>query len=335
MTLKHSNSNIKTHYYPFGLEMPLLSKNYATSADENRYRYNGKEKLKLKDDDNDIFWLDYGRRMYDPALGRFHTQDRFAEKYFDYTPYQYAANNPILNIDVNGDSIAGNTAAVDNLENQAKRGVAYEQKRQSNMQARADKRAANGKSTNGIERRMARSEFREGQYQSTVNEIGEMRASNNIYNINTSYVPGAGGPDGYVEYAGTNANGSYTINVNVSQSYLQAGGLAHELVHGYQFETGQLDFQSTGSPGLLYDIGDEIAAFTRQLAFAGNSNMYSVNAAFVRSQSAAFYGKLPSGPLNINTSQTMLEFQTTGKFNLLHNAPYQNLILPYTPIYNK
>ena len=42
--------------------------------------------------------------MYDAQLGRFHTQDRFAEKYLDYSPYQYALNNPILYIDVNGDS---------------------------------------------------------------------------------------------------------------------------------------------------------------------------------------------------------------------------------------
>lgn len=30
--------------------------------------------------------------------------DRFAEKYYGMAPYQYAANNPIVNIDVNGDS---------------------------------------------------------------------------------------------------------------------------------------------------------------------------------------------------------------------------------------
>ena len=43
--------------------------------------------------------------MYDPVLGRFHTQDAFSEKYYSLSPYQYAANNPVLFIDVNGDSL--------------------------------------------------------------------------------------------------------------------------------------------------------------------------------------------------------------------------------------
>lgn len=43
--------------------------------------------------------------MYDAAVGRFFTVDRFAEKYYDLNPYQYGANSPINYIDINGDSL--------------------------------------------------------------------------------------------------------------------------------------------------------------------------------------------------------------------------------------
>ncbi len=43
--------------------------------------------------------------MYDATLERFFTQDRFAEKYYSISPYQYAANNPIALVDINGNSI--------------------------------------------------------------------------------------------------------------------------------------------------------------------------------------------------------------------------------------
>lgn len=38
-------------------------------------------------------------------MGKFITQDAFAEKYVNLTPYQYGANNPVKYIDYNGDSI--------------------------------------------------------------------------------------------------------------------------------------------------------------------------------------------------------------------------------------
>ena len=82
------------HYYPFGGV-------FASSGNMQPYKYNGKE----LDTKKGLNWYDYGARHYDATLGRFMTQDRFAEKYSALSPYQYGANNPISNIDVNGDSI--------------------------------------------------------------------------------------------------------------------------------------------------------------------------------------------------------------------------------------
>lgn len=52
-----------------------------------------------------MYCYDYGARFYDAQLGRFHTQDKFAEKYHTVSPYQYGLNNPIKYIDENGDFI--------------------------------------------------------------------------------------------------------------------------------------------------------------------------------------------------------------------------------------
>lgn len=46
--------------------------------------------------------LDYGARMYDPVIGRFHTVDPYADAFCSLSEYGYAGNKPILNIDVDG-----------------------------------------------------------------------------------------------------------------------------------------------------------------------------------------------------------------------------------------
>ena len=62
-----------------------------------RYGFNGKE------NDNEVTgWQDYGFREYDERIVRFNSIDPLTKQYPYYSPYQFAGNNPIANIDLDG-----------------------------------------------------------------------------------------------------------------------------------------------------------------------------------------------------------------------------------------
>ena len=82
-------------YYPFGGLMA------SSSSDVQSYKYNGKE----LDRKGGLDWYDYGARQYDAALGRWHTVDPLAEKYYSISPYAYCAGNPIKYIDPDGRTV--------------------------------------------------------------------------------------------------------------------------------------------------------------------------------------------------------------------------------------
>jgi RHS repeat-associated protein len=65
---------------------------------KNNYLYNDKELF----DDADLNWYDYGFRNYDPQIGRFPQLDPLTDSYPFLTPYQYAGDEPIANVDVDG-----------------------------------------------------------------------------------------------------------------------------------------------------------------------------------------------------------------------------------------
>ncbi|MCD4665528.1 MAG: RHS repeat-associated core domain-containing protein, partial [Bacteroidales bacterium] len=84
-------------YYPFGMAMTGLSHQNGSDY-KNKYLYNGKE----LQDEFGLDWYDYGARMYDPQLGRWHVVDPLAEEFPSWTPYHYVHNNPINLIDPTG-----------------------------------------------------------------------------------------------------------------------------------------------------------------------------------------------------------------------------------------
>jgi RHS repeat-associated protein len=70
-----------------------------TASKAYRYGFNGKENDK---DAHTNTWQDYGFRIYNPALGRFLSVDPLTKSYPGLTPYQYASNNPVEGIDLDG-----------------------------------------------------------------------------------------------------------------------------------------------------------------------------------------------------------------------------------------
>jgi RHS repeat-associated protein len=93
----------ESDYDPFGLTFNDYVKE---NSAPNDFLYNGKELQK----DFDLNWYDYGARMYDAALGRWHVVDPMAEKYAAWSPYNYVMNDPIRNVDPDGRDIVLGTA---------------------------------------------------------------------------------------------------------------------------------------------------------------------------------------------------------------------------------
>ncbi len=85
----------ENHYDPWGLNLVGIEQN---GSPEHQYQYNDKE----KQGELGLAWYDYGARMYDPQIGRWHVVDPVSDWAEDLTPYRYGLNNPVNYIDLLG-----------------------------------------------------------------------------------------------------------------------------------------------------------------------------------------------------------------------------------------
>jgi RHS repeat-associated protein len=88
-------------YYPFGAPMSQSNTDRTWSVEEYRYGFNGKEDYKELFNSNDSF-QDYGLRCYDTRIAKFISVDPLTSEFPWYSTFQFAGNNPIKFIDLDG-----------------------------------------------------------------------------------------------------------------------------------------------------------------------------------------------------------------------------------------
>ena len=219
------------HYYPFGGTF--------ASADGNvqAYKYNGKE----LDTKKGVNWYDYGARMYDAALGRFMTIDRFTEKYNTMSPYQYGGNNPVNNIDINGDSIIIQPNA-NGLIDQIKEFFGFDTKYQEIVKADLSQLKKDDAKVSGII-----SDLEESENIHSITMPKDKRRGN-FSGIDKSKVDegvSQGTTIGYDPYKKTDPNG---------ESRTPRVGLSHELRHSYDADKGIMTQEETENGVLLIEV---------------------------------------------------------------------------------
>jgi RHS repeat-associated protein len=92
----------ETHYYPFGLVLSGISSK-AANITPNKIKYNNMELQSEEFSDGmGLEMYEYKYRFYDHQIGRFISQDKLADKYPHYAPYQFAGNQVPNAIDLDG-----------------------------------------------------------------------------------------------------------------------------------------------------------------------------------------------------------------------------------------
>ncbi|AWG24862.1 DUF6443 domain-containing protein [Flavobacterium kingsejongi] len=288
----------ENNYYPFGLKhsgynndvMEFVFENDQVTFQSiindasNQYKYNGKEFQNEKG----MNVYDYGARNYDPTIGRWMNVDPLAEQYYSFSPYIYAANNPVYYLDPDGMIIMDNN------------GIVSKQKRtlQDDIKTFQQLIKSGGLDAEAGNKFIA-------FYKSVLGEISDLENSKQVYNVSTDN--GNNSDSGSVSY--DFSTDQVTVQMGKSASFSVIG---HELKHAHQFEEGKISYNRNGSSALI-DITDETEGYNRQQnLFLGPSQFGQGKKAdytdanvinFGSRMTPKAYQGLPSSSLNMSSKE--------------------------------
>ena len=236
------------HYYPLG--GPIAQ--YSSSTSLQPIKFQGKEWSGEKG----LTLYDFGARRYDPATGRWISQDPMAEKYYAHSPYLFCAANPVRFVDPEGliwDTPEEANALTERINNRI-------------IELRVDNVLSSmllalgglaDSESNRLKETIAYTEERIASLQKSINDISLLGSDpNNTYTLNSI--------SGGYHYVHLAKNGNVLIDASSDAFAI------HEITHVRQaLQAGGLQFNNAGSlinPGEYYYSN-------RQNRFQNISNM--------------------------------------------------------------
>ncbi|WBO84486.1 DUF6443 domain-containing protein [Hymenobacter yonginensis] len=238
----------ENQYDPFGLNLAGIEKQ---GQPNHQFQYNGKE----KQEELGLNWTDYGARMYDAQLGRWHAVDPMAEKYPDISPYAYVANNPVNFVDPDGKQI--DPGSQKDWDKQKQATIDRRDKLQNKIDKLTEKAEEKGWSADKLAGKMGNLGDRVSSLNGSIANLGVLEKSTQVYSLRT----------GAAELGG-NSYDSKTGNIVIS--FKTTANFIHEITHAGQYEASNIAFSSSGAT-LGQDVSDEVAAYKAQFAYDPSS----------------------------------------------------------------